>query len=547
MWLKNSVFIVVCLFLAGCLYAFVVPQPTVVSTEDAASDLAKMKIQFDSTKSIVEAVNEEFSRSWKDADIEFAPPADSLTVARRMSLSLTGTIPSIEDLHFLKSLDEDKRLGWYAQRLLTDRRHSDYFAERLARAYVGTIEGPFLIYRRRRFVSWLSDQIQANVPYDELVTTLVTADGLWTDSPAVNFLTVNSDEERDGRPDPIRMAGRTTRAFLGVRLDCMQCHDDNLNGGWLQSDFHELAAFYSDPATSLAGIKDKQSDYSVKYLDDDIESTIEPSVPFLEDLDRDSTESAAIASRRSRLAQWITHPENKPFARTIVNRVWALAFGRPLVEPIDDIPLEGPYPPGLELLANDLIENDFDLRRLWFTIFQIQPFGLDSRADFEVTSDHEAHWAVFPLSRLRPEQVAGAIVQSSKLATIDAESHVLLRFVKSQSVGDFVKRYGDVGQDEFDEAGETIPQRLVMLNGKLIKEATNEDSPFNASRGIAKFAKSDEDAIKATYLAVLTRMPSESESKYFLDRLENRDHSRTKFFEDLYWTLLNSSEFSWNH
>ena len=539
MWLKNLIFSAVCLLFASFVFAFVVPQPL-----DSAGDVSLNETHHD-IEDTVSAVNKEFEESWQKAGLTPAALADDYSVARRIALSLTGSIPSIEDLRTMDSLPADTRLSWYTRRLLADRRHADYFAERLGRAYVGTDQGPFLIYRRRRFVSWLSDQILTNVPYDQLVKELVTADGLWTDSPAVNFLTANADEELNNRPDPIRMAGRTTRAFLGVRLDCMQCHDDNLEGQWLQSNFHELAAFYSDPEPSLAGIRDKSRDYNIKYLDEDVETKVTPAFPFFDSI-AGATPKAG-QSRREHLAAWIVHPDNKAFARTIVNRVWALAFGKPLVTPIDDIPLEGPYPPGLDRLADDFVEHGSDLRRLWSIIMQTKPFRLDSRMEAEVLPEHETKWAVFPLSRLRPEQVAGAIVQSGKLTTIDAESHVLMRFIRNQQVGDFVERYGDMGEDEFENAGETIPQRLVMLNGNLVRESTDNESPFTAAFRISKLATNDPAAIRAAYHAVLTRQPTAAEMEHFTGRLENRKHSRETFFEDLYWTLLNSTEFSWNH
>ena len=126
--------------------------------------------------------------------------------------------------------------------LLRDRRSADYLAERFARAFVGTEDGPFLKFRRRRFVSWLSDAILANRPYDAIVRDLIADDGLWTDHPATNFLTVTIDEKTE-RPTPDRLSARVSRAFLGVRLDCAQCHDHPFQP-WKQEQFRGLAAFF---------------------------------------------------------------------------------------------------------------------------------------------------------------------------------------------------------------------------------------------------------------------------------------------------------------
>src|SRR5262249_32808791 len=151
------------------------------------------------------------------------------TIARRMSLALAGTIPSLEEIRTLEAVPEAQRIEWWTSHLLEDRRFCDYFAERLARVYVGTENGPFLVFRRRRFVSWLSEQLHDKRPYNEIVRELIADKGLWTGTPAVNFVTatINQDSE-DKSPDEIRLAGCVARGFLGVRIDCLQCHDDKL-------------------------------------------------------------------------------------------------------------------------------------------------------------------------------------------------------------------------------------------------------------------------------------------------------------------------------
>ncbi|MFM7844296.1 MAG: DUF1549 domain-containing protein, partial [Planctomycetota bacterium] len=179
--------------------------------------------------SILARVDAEFQDEWQRNSITTANVAPFNTILRRLSLGLAGTIPSLEELRTLDTIPTDLQLDWWLTHLLADRRTSDYLAERLARVFVGTDDGPFLVYRRRRFVSWLSDQLHRGpVHYDAIARQLIAQDGLWTDAPAVNFVTVTSDPNRDNRPDPMRLANRVTRAFLGMRIDCLQCHDDRL-------------------------------------------------------------------------------------------------------------------------------------------------------------------------------------------------------------------------------------------------------------------------------------------------------------------------------
>ncbi len=499
---------------------------------------------------IASMVDQQFAAKWAKLEMQAAAPADDLTIMRRLALGLTGSVPSLEEIRAFEAANAHDPTQWRLSRLFEDRRFSDYLAERLARAYVGTEDGPFIMFRRHRFVTWLSDRLQENQPYDVIVRSLIADAGLWTDTPAVNFLSVTIDQdaeqEEDKRPDEIRLAGRTTRAFLGMRLDCVQCHDDQFGDHWKQTHFHELAAFYGHAQSSLMGISDTlEQDYKYQYLRAETEEVVAPSVPFEAELLPEETEGV---TQRQRLAAWVTHKENKPFARAMVNRMWAIMFGQPLVQPIDDLPLEGPFPPGLETLAADFAEHDFNLQRLIRTIAATRVYQLDSRADFEPTIKHEDQWAVFPLTRLRPEQVAGAMMQSSTLRTANARSHVVFRIIKFFQKNDFIQRYGDTGEDEFEDRGGTIPQRLLMLNGNLIKERTKNTSMANAASRISALAPDDRTAVEMAYLTVLTRRPEEEESAYFAKKLAGlHGDQRAQGMEDIAWTLLNSSEFSWNH
>ncbi len=481
--------------------------------------------------------------------------ADALKIARRLALALTGTLPSVEELRRFERVHAEDRVDWYVTYLLNDHRSSEYLAERLARVTVGVEEGPFLIYRRRRFVSWLAEQIHDNRPYDHLVHEILTGSGLWTDSPAVNFYTYNivGDDEANQRPDPIRMAARTSRAFLGMRIDCLQCHDDFLGTMNLgspadpvagnQRHFHALASFFSQVENSLIGIADdlESETYRYQLLDADEIEPILPEVPFNQELD-----DASQPNLRVRFANWTTDPDNRPFARAIVNRMWAIMFGRGMIQPVDDIPLAGPFPPQLEWLADDFVDHGFNLHRLIRLIAMTALFQRESGTLSQSSASELQAGESYPLTRLRPEQVAGAIIQSTSLRTINSTSHVVSRLIKFGQQNDFVKRYGDPGEEEFRTRSETITQRLLLLNGEMVRERL-EDGLYSPSR-IAALSPSPEKAVEIVYLAVLTRRPTPEEARHFVAKLESFDESsRQDIISDLYWTLINSVEFAWNH
>ena len=551
---RNLLFAVICTLGLGVVFSSLLQSDTVTPLRNHSAE----RYQKPEFRDVVERVDAEFVARWEKEGLEPAPPADELTRIRRLSLGLTGTIPALQEIRAFEEARDfyagnqpppNNHIQWWLSHLFEDRRTSDYLAERFARAYVGVENGPFLVYRRRRFVSWLSDQFHGNQPYDKVVRSLITAEGLWTSNPEVNFFTVTVDEnDKKNKPDEVKLAVRMTRAFLGVRLDCVQCHDDRLNDRWVQKDFHQLASFFSGANMRLSGLRETGRSYEYKYRGDP-PVEVPRRVPFLPELLPEKGEP------RDRLAAWVTDKHNRAFARAAVNRIWALMFGRPLVEPIDEIPLKdslkNPYPPGLETLVDDFIDHDFDIQRLIRVIAATRVFGLDSKVSEDrtpLTEKHDQHWAAFALSRLRPEQVAGSIIQAASLTAIDADSHILFRMTRVFQQGDFIKRYGDVGADEFYALGGTISQRLLMMNGKLVHERIKDDLVANAAARILATAPDDEAVVQTTYLTVLSRQPTHEEVQYFAGLLAQKgDRSRKDKQEDLYWALLNSTEFSWNH
>jgi hypothetical protein len=488
---------------------------------------------------IVEEINSALRSEWAAEGLKPAARASDLAILRRLSLALTGTIPSLEEIRRFETMPPDGRTSAWLNGLLHDRRFADYFAERLARVYVGTEAGPFLLFRRRRFVSWLSDDLMANRPYDQLVRELIDGKGIWTDHPATNFLTVTNEPEKGLNAD--RLGARVARAFLGVRIDCAQCHDHPFQA-WKQRDFQGLAAFFGQARMGLTGLyDDPKRDYQAKSRKSSVEQKIEPRVPFHPEL------LPTEGDRRFRLARWVTDPKNPYFARAISNRVWALMFGRPLVEPVDDLTAVETPPAVLELLANDFSTSGFNLQRLIQVIAATDAFQLDSAMSPEPTEEQEKHWAIFPLSRLRPEQVVGGVVQAASVRTIDRDTHIVVRLMTQANENNFVVRFGDTGEDEFDNRCGTIPQRLLMMNGKVVDDRT-KDSLFNASAQVGQMAPDDRSAIEIAYLTVLTRRPTAEEASYFMAKLEGtRGSVRGRRMADLFWTLINSTEFSWDH
>jgi hypothetical protein len=538
MWKRNLLFLGLVLGAATALWAELLP-PRIALPETRPRSLpASASVPADGA--IVAQVNEVFRGEWSNQGLAVAARASELTIYRRLTLALTGRIPSLEDIRRFEARPEGERVGPELELLLGDRRFADYFGERLARVFVGTEAGPFLLYRRHRFVAWLSDELMRNRPYDALARELIAGEGIWTDRPEINFVTVTFDPAVK-RPDPERLAARTARAFLGVRLDCAQCHDHPFQS-WKRHDFQGLAAFFGQVHNSVRGFRDDgQTVYAMTDRTTGKSVPVAPRVPFLPEL------LPADGAPRVRLARWVTDPTNPHFPRATVNRVWALLLGRPLVAPVDDLTGVEELPPALRLLAEDFFAHGYDLKRLIRAIAATRVFQLDSALEPAPTEAHEASWAVFPLTRLRPEQVVGAIAQAASLETINDDSHILVKLVTGADQRNFVHRYGDAGEDTFDSQPGTIPQRLLLMNGVIVNNHT-KPGPFNAAQRIAMQAPTDRAAVELVYLTILTRRPTPEESAHFTAKLAGSSRAaRNERMTDIAWTLINATEFSWNH
>jgi hypothetical protein len=526
----------------------------------------------DNLTTAADRLNAFFHERWTAESVSVAQRSDELTVLRRLSLALFGTVPSLEEIRAFEADQAPQKIDRWVVRMLKDSRFSDYFSERLARSLVGVEGGPFIIFRRDRLTSWLADQLRNDVPWSQITRELIAAEGLWTDRPASNFISVARLD--DETLDRNKLAGRTVRTFLGQRVDCAQCHDHPFDPRWKQSDFEGLTAFYCQVGVTVGGITDSE-------LDDDKQKVVYRVVDpgHSEEEARVVPESVPFNSEwlptegglRQRLATWITHKDNRRYERAIANRMWGLMFGKPLHEPVDDLP----HPEDGETDALDILGQEFRQRgdRLSVLIRLIamsEPFQLSSETDTTGENAWQAQvnaWSIFPLVRLRPEQVIGSLFQAGHVRTIDQNSNVIARLQKFGNENDFLKEYGDLGDDELLQQVGTIPQALLRMNGRFSSELSKAEL-LTAAGVIIDFSPDPEAIIENSYLTCVTRRPSPEEAEWFRELLSKaRDaedqggneqapsvdsksepgRTRAEVVQDLFWTLFNSPEFSWNH
>jgi hypothetical protein len=528
-------------------------------TQASSSSSAPAKLALETDLgAVVVAVDRLFEDRWTREQLEPAGRAEDLQVLRRVSLALVGTIPSLAEIREFESDSRPDRLRQWTIRYLADRRFADYFAERLAIAFAGQFEQKVPYFSHARFEAWIADQLAAGRPYDQWVRDMIGQSGPPTSNRGANFVTA---EIVQGEQYANRLAARTARAFLGQRIDCAECHDHPFDD-WKQADFQGLAAYFAQVRTRSVGVED---DADLQHEVEDRKTlekqVIEPRVPFHEEWLGEHD------SRRGQLADWLTHDDNRRFYRAIANRVWGLVFGRPLISPVDALPdppetTDSPDAAAadstdlsdvLDLLADDLREHGGDLRRLILVIMSARPFQLASthpRLEAESSSNEEMlqdTWGVFPLVRLRPEQLARSLEQAGSLRTITAGDNVWTLIRRELWMRKFAEQYGALDENELEESSDTIPQTIHRMHSRFTREQSRAGWLSAAGRITATTSES-QACLESCYLVCLTRRPTDVEREHFLGQLDGANANRRgRVVEDIFWTLFNSPEFEWNH
>jgi hypothetical protein len=494
-----------------------------------------------------ERVDSELSAVWQANGIHAVGPATDAEFLRRVYLDLTGRIPSANEVRdFLENSSRDRREA-LVDRLLAHRDHATHLAAVWrsillpAEADLGRLGGTV------KFDEWLAERFAENVRYDQIVRELLLAEGRVAESGPLLFYAAL-------RLNPEELAARTSRAFLGVRMECAQCHDhffDDIS----QSDFWSFAAFFArisrprgkmEMTSPVLAVRDnQQGDVSIPETDDIVPPRL-PGSPVA------IVEKTAGPPRRELLVDWLTSPNNGQFARATVNRVWAHLFGRGLVEPVDDMrPANAPIAPEvLETLSRDFAASKFDLRRLLRGLVLTKTYQLSSRSE-ESDPSRTLHFAQMNIKSLTAEQlydcIAVALQQGGAVAVAATpEQPGLERFADTSRQAFIDKFRAPAGQVTDYHAG--IPQALTLMHGGLIHSATDAASSGLLKSLSAPFFTNDQ-RLDTLFLSTLSRYPTDSEREVILRTMSSvsTDAERQQALGDVLWALLNSAEFTFNH
>ena len=477
----------------------------------------------------------------KNLNLPPSPPAEDGEFLRRAFIDTIGLLPTVEETRaFLADESPDKR-DRLVDHLLARPEFVDYWTYKWSDLLLVNSEKlkPAAMWS---YYHWIRNRVAANTPWDEFARRLVTATGSTLENGAANFFVLHQD--------PPSLAETVSVAFLGMSIGCAKCHNHPLEK-WTNDQYYGMANLFARVRSKEAPGEGNRIVYPVTRGEwvQPRSGKAQPPRP----LDGEAVPFESEVDRRAVLADWLTAPENPYFSRAITNRVWANFFGLGLVESVDDLRLTNP-PSNAALFdaaAGYLVEHDYDVKALMRVILRSATYAKSSRPLAENLDDRRFYSRYYP-RRMMAEVLLDAVSQVSGAATNFKDYAPGTRALELPDVNVdsyFLKTFGRPLRTitcECERSGQpSMVQVLHISNGDTFNEKLRAKDNHLAKMLAA--GKSNEEILEEVYLAALSRFPTETEKSKLIAALDEGGAQRRELIEDLYWSILSSKEFLFNH
>ncbi|QDT12759.1 DUF1549 and DUF1553 domain-containing protein [Planctomycetes bacterium K23_9] len=501
-------------------------------------------------------VDQHVFENLRELGIPTSAIVDDATFLRRVTLDIAGRLPTQDETAaYLKSESETKR-NELIDRLLGGAGYADYFANKWTTLLKNRRDAKSDLMSNFAFHAWIRDSLLENKPYDELVRELLAATGTVIANPATAWY--------KRVKDPKEQLEDVAQLFLGVRMQCAQCHHHPFER-WSQDDYYGLAAFFSQVGrkpTSMPG-------ENLVYHKRGVAGSINPR-------SRETIRPAALGDSvgqigpdedpRLRFANWMASPENPFFAKAVVNRYWKHFFKRGLIEPEDDIRDTNPptNPALLSALEEHFVASGYDLKELVRTITRSTAYQLSSEPNRFNIADRQNYSRFYP-RRVQAEVLLDSIDHLTGAETAFANLPAGTRAValpdnSYNKSSPFLKVFGRPESTSVCECervqSASLSQSLHLINASDIKSKLQV-----ASGRVAKLAKAElpmEERIGELYAVAFSRPPSDAElttAQAYLNESRQEKNGKPmssvkavqQNMQDLIWALINTKEFLFNH
>jgi hypothetical protein len=492
----------------------------------------------------------------RDDNIQPAAKVSDEAFLRRVSLDLTGKLPApTEVVIFRFDSDPDKR-----SKVIDKLLDSNAYARHWAKYWRDVIAAKYTDRRALALVpaleSWLVEEFKENRPWDVIARAMLTAEGgvqiggadSKNNGAAVFLLAHLGEDQAEER------AAETARVFLGLQIQCAQCHDHPFDE-WKQKQFHEVTGYYArlrsrqvrspqqgPPRIEL--LSSFRGEHMMPGKNDPTKGTFTPP-RFLNG--KAPPPGLGDKERRAALAEEITSPENFWFAAAIVNRMWGELMGQAFCQPVDDM---GPgkdvfMPSVLVRLSASFRGSGYDIKQLLRVVCNSDAYQRQIRPG--ASPDEHLHFAAAYPTRLRAEALWQSLVNVFGPLGPPLDSRAGLGPLFGRGGRALPLELAFLTEFRFDpslkadEVEGSIPQALLLMNNPQVNRRIQTSNGSLLGRLLSVYAKDDE-AIRALYVRTLARRPTDRELNKAIDYV-HKVGTREEAFEDLLWVLINSTEF----
>ncbi|MFL2929101.1 MAG: DUF1549 domain-containing protein [Opitutales bacterium] len=461
---------------------------------------------------------------------------------RRVYLDVIGAVPEVETIsEFIADKTPNKRER-AVDDLLSRKEFTEMWVMKFAELLqIRTDDNNGVSYKSTLlYFNWIKDRIANNVPMDQIVRDLLTAKGGTFVSPATNYYQI----ERDN----LKITENVAQVFMGMRIQCAQCHDHPFDQ-WTQDDYYSFASFFSQVGRKRAADPRESVIYNRNSGEINHPVHKKPMPPKF--LGGETPEIKKGTDRREVLADWLASPENPFFARNLANIVWSHFFGQGIIEPVDDVRISNPpsNPELLDQLASRFTEYQYDFRKLVRDVCTSRIYQLSTRTN-PSNEDDLRNFARAQLRRMRAEVLLDVISQVTKTKNkfqglpLGARA---LQIADGRFSNYFLTTFGRATRETVCSCEvvmePNLSQALHLLNGDVTNKRITQGRIVQT---MLKEGKDPEKVIDNLYLRCYSRKPRADEKANLLASLDGED-SVESALNDVFWALLNSKEFIFNH